>query len=291
MKAPGIMPDAHLFTHDAMNTTFSLRIRGVDEAVASGMARACCDRLDLLESHLSRFIEGSDVARINSLHAGETLYLSEPCHQCLLLAVNAGTSTGGLFDITLGTRIAHRKSGDGGPVPPLAGSLTIHPDVPAITCETPGREIDLGGIAKGFALDQLKQLLTEWGVHDALLAAGASSLLAFGPSAWPVDLTGDREAPRVWLTNQALSASGTGIQGNHIIHPAGPDAMPARPFRRVWVITTTAALAEIWSTALMLVPPEEIAVWIAGNTDIAGIYAEHDGHVRPIPSPPTLVTA
>ena len=65
--------------------------------------------------------------------------------------------------------------------------------MPAITCEEPGREIDLGGIGKGFALDQLKQLLTEWDADDALLAAGASSLLAFGPSAWPVDLTGERE--------------------------------------------------------------------------------------------------
>ena len=57
MNASGLMPDAHLFTHDAMNTTFSLRIRGVDEAEARGMARECCERLDLLESRLSRFIE------------------------------------------------------------------------------------------------------------------------------------------------------------------------------------------------------------------------------------------
>ena len=283
MKAAGLMPAAHLFTHDAMNTTFSLRIREVDEAFARSMARECCNQLDLLESHMSRFIEGSEVAQINAMRAGETLYLSDACHQCLLLALNARTNTGGLFDITLGSRIAHRKSGDSGPEPPLAGRLALHPDVPAITCETPGREIDLGGIAKGFALDQLQQLLTAWGAHDALLAAGASSWLALGPSAWPVDLTGDHESIRVYLTNQALGASGTGIQGNHILHPGGPDAMPARPLTRVWVIAPTAALAEIWSTALMLVSPEEIPDFIAGNPDIAAVYAEHDGHVLPIP--------
>jgi thiamine biosynthesis lipoprotein len=283
MKAPGPICDAHLFTHDAMNTTFSLRLRGVDEAVARGMARECCDQLDFLETRLSRFIEGSDVSRINHLRAGETLYLSEPCHQCLLLALEAYASTGGLFDITLGTLIEHRKADGGGPVPPLAGRLTIHPDVPAITCETPGRAIDLGGIGKGFALDQLKQLLTEWGPQDSLLAAGASSLLAFGPSAWPLDLTGERDPARVFLTNQALSASGTGIQGSHIVHPGGPDAMPASPCKRVWVIARTAVLAEIWSTALMLVAPREIADFIAGNRDIAQVYAERDGKAELIP--------
>jgi thiamine biosynthesis lipoprotein len=280
------MPDAHLFTHDAMNTTFSLRIRGMDEDVARSVARECCDLLDSLETRLSRFIDGSDVSRINRLHAGETLYLSEPTHQCLLLALDAYAHTGGLFDITLGTRIEHRKAGGTGPEPSPAGTLTIHPDVPAITCETPGREIDLGGLGKGFALDQLQQLLTEWGVQDALLAAAGSSLLAFGPTAWPVDLSGDADCARVFLTNQSLSASGTGIQGNHIVHPGGADAMPAQPCKRVWVIARTAALAEIWSTALMLVNQQDIPDFIAGNADISGVYAERDGIVLPIPSPP-----
>lgn len=277
------MPDAHLFTHDAMNTTFSLRIRGMDEDAARDVARACEDMLDALEIHLSRYIDGGDVSRINRLGAGETLYLSEPCHQCLLLALNAHVHTGGLFDITLGTSIEHRKSGDGGPVPAPAGKLAIHPDLPAITCETPGREIDLGGIGKGFALDQLNQLLTEWEVHDVLLAAGDSSLLAVGPGAWPVELTGDLEGVRVFLTNQALSASGTGIQGQHIVHPGGAEAMPVQPCKRVWVIARTAAMAEIWSTTLMLVEPAEIPDVLAGNADITAVYIERDGAVQPIP--------
>lgn len=279
MKAPAPIPDAHLFTHDAMNTTFSLRFRGVDQDHAQGMARECCDHLDYLESQLSRFVEGSDVSRINHMQAGETLYLSEACHQCLLLAMEAYSHTGGLFDITLGTRIEHQKSGAAGPPPPIAGRLTIHPDVPAITCEIPGRTLDLGGIGKGFALDQLRQLLTEWDAPDVLLAAGGSSLLAFGPTAWPVDLTGDLESARVFLANQALSASGTGIQGGHIVHPGGQEAMPALPSKRVWVTARTAALAEIWSTALMLVDPKEMADLLADNGDVADVYADREGAV------------
>lgn len=280
MNHPVPNSETRRFTHDAMNTTFSLRLRGVDEAVAQGMARECFDQLDYLEARLSRFIEGSDVSRINRMKTGETLYLSEPCHQCLLLALEAHTRTRGLFDITLGTHIEHRKSGDAGPIPPLVGRLTIHPDVPAITCEDPGREIDLGGIGKGFALDQLKLLLTEWGAQDVLLSAGASSLLAFGQHAWPVDLTGDTESLRISLSNQALSASGTGIQGSHIVHPAGRDAMPTTPCKRIWATATNAVMSEIWSTALMLVKPEEIPDFIAGNKEIQCVHVDLDGVVK-----------
>lgn len=274
------LPDAHRIIHEAMNTTFTFRFRGVEEKVAAGMARECIDRIDEIESRLSRFIDGSDVSRINQLKAGETLYLSETCHQCLLQAIEAHAITGGLFDITLGARIAHRKSGGDGQPPALTGQIVIHPDVPAVTCVEPGREIDLGGIGKGYALDQLQQILTEWGAEDFLLAAGASSLLAHGPTAWPIELAGAVESARVDLSNQSLSASGITIQGSHIVHPAGPDAMPASPCSRLWVTAPTATLAEVWSTALMLVPVEEIPEIIAGCGDITGVYADLGGRVE-----------
>ena len=280
MNPAGPLADWRHFTHEAMHTTFSLRLRGEDERSARDMAHECFEWIDLLEARLSRFIENSEVSRINHMQAGETLYLSEPCHQCLLLALDAHARTGGLFDITLGARIEHQKSGAAGPLPPTTGSLIIHPDVAAVTCIEPGRQLDLGGIGKGFALDQLQQILTDWGARDALLTAGASSMLAFGPSAWPVDLTAAEGSLRLELSNQSLSASGTGIQGSHIVHPAGNGLLPASRCDRVWVLAPTAALAEIWSTALMLMEPSEIPSLIAGDPEIKGVYAEVDGVLK-----------
>lgn len=273
-------PDARRFTHEAMNTTFHLRISGPDATAAQGMARECFDQLDFLESRLSRFIEGSDISRINRLQAGETLHISEPCHLCLLASLDAHARTSGLFDITLGRRIEHRKSATGGSPPPLVGQLVIHPDIAAVTCQVPGREIDLGGIGKGFALDHLRQILVDWGATGGLLSAGASSILAFGPDAWPVDLTGDRESLRISLSDAALSASGTGLQGGHIIHPVGDDAMPTTPASRVWVTAATATLAEIWSTALVLVEPDEISRFICGEESIGTVHVERGGKVE-----------
>lgn len=273
------MNEAVLFTHEAMNTVFSLHLRGVDPGTAREVSIECFALIDLLESRLSRFIESSDVSRINALAAGETLFISEECHRCLILAVQAHADTGGLFDITLGRRIEHRKSGAAGPEPELAGRLVIHPDRPAVTCDVPGREIDLGGIGKGFALDLAGGVLSEWGIEDALITAGASSMLALGGGAWSVDLTGDAGSTRIQLQGEALSASGTGIQGSHIVHPGGPDFMPRECCRRVWVTAPAAAVAEVWSTALMLVEVGEMAEWTSG-AEIGRVFAETEGSLR-----------
>lgn len=282
MNLPGPISDALLFTHEAMNTTFSLRLRGVNQSAAQDMAKACFDQIELLESKLSRYVDDSEVSQINRMTAGQTLYLSESTHQCLLLGLDAYARTGGLFDITLGRDIEHWKTGGEGPLPPPAGRLVIHPDIAAITCEEAGRQIDLGGIGKGFALDQLKQLLADWDAEDFLLGAGASSLLASGPSVWPVELAGDRESAGISLANCSLSVSGTGIQGSHIVHPGGPNSMPSFSCSRVWVIAATAALAEIWSTALMLVDAGEIADYAESDEGITSVHIDCAGRIQTI---------
>ncbi len=279
MTPPLSLPDSEVFTHEAMHTTFCLRLIGDDSQWVAAAARECLEMVDDLEGKLSRFIDGSDVFRINRLQAGETLYLSDACHQCLLLAMQAHTLTGGLFDITAGSRIAHRKAGGSGPLPDLTGRLLIYPDVAAITCECPGREIDLGGIAKGFALDQMVARLADWGVTGGLLAAGASSLLAVGPHAWPVRLGGELEARHIALTNESLSASGTEVQGSHIVHPVGEGCEANYLSQRVWALAKSAALAEVWSTALMLMSREDAAA-IAEQSTLLHAYAEFDGRVE-----------
>jgi thiamine biosynthesis lipoprotein len=282
MNQPHSINNARNFTHDAMNTTFNLHFRGLDESTARDMARECFEQIDWLEAHLSRFIDGSDVWRINRMQSGETLFLNEACHQCLLLALEAHALTGGLFDITLGAVIQHMKTKPEEMLPALAGMLAVHPDTPAISCLEAGREIDLGGIGKGFALDQLRKLINEWGVNDALLSAGASSILAIGPHPWPVNICGSTESLRIEIRNQALSASGITIQGEHIFHPHGSNAMPKDRCTRVWIGAPDATSAEVWSTALMLVDASSIASAIESNSSLQFIHVERGGHIEKI---------
>jgi thiamine biosynthesis lipoprotein len=276
------IPTSLLFEHEAMNTTYSLRICHPDPKLAAGMAHDCFGELDRLEGKLSRFIEDSDVTRINVLRQGETLHIAEETHACLLKALDYYARTRGLFDITLGRTIEHRKNEAEGPPPAICGNLVIHPDRPAVTCQAPGRELDLGGIGKGYALDLLKRNLAEWGAEAGLLSAGASTRLAFGDVAWPVDLTGDHETHRITLREGALSASGTGIQGSHIVHPDG-DHIPL-PWKHVWLTAATATAADVWSTTLMLMATEEVLKIPEIAAEIDSVFYEDEKGITEIPT-------
>lgn len=277
MTAPIPLPDARCVSHEAMNTTFTIRLLG-DPPQFDGIIRECCCMIDEIEGRLSRFIDGSEIWRINRLQAGETLYLSEDTHRCLLLAMRACADTGGLFDITLGRRIARRKAGEAEAPEETEGRLVLHPEQPAITCEIPGRELDLGGIGKGFALDRLREMLADWDISGGLLGAGASTLLAFGPEAWPVELAGGSDPVILQLRDQALGASGTEMQGRHIVHP-GRDGDTTYLSDRVWALGSDAATADAWSTALMLMTRDQAAICLTDPTPLHAAYAELDGKV------------
>lgn len=252
------MSNIHQFDHHAMKTTFNFRIVCDDAKLAHNVAHTAITLLDEIENTLSRYIEGSDVFRINHMETGQTMFISEMCYDCLRLAAEANEQTGGLFDITLGTLIEHQKNEAPGSAPNLAGKLSIDPGRPALTCIEAGREIDLGGIGKGYALDQIKVLLEDWGIESALLSAGASTQLAFGPKTWPIELSGDHDQQTtIKLSNQALSASGIAIQGSHIVSPL-EQTEPNYTFKRAWILQPSAAIADAWSTALMLIDNEQL---------------------------------
>jgi FAD:protein FMN transferase len=250
------MSATHTFNHEAMKTTFTLRIRNDDPKLAKDVAHASIELIDEIENTLSRYIEGSDIYRVNHMQAEQSLLLSDTCYDCLRIALDAHQQTGGLFDITLGHQIEHQKKKLDGPAPELCGQLMVDPDRPAIHCRAPGREIDLGGIGKGYALDRIKALMQEWGITEALLSAGGSTQLAFGPKAWSIELTGNHSTQTIELQNKALSASGIGIQGSHIVSPRSEKA--GYIHSRIWLIDETAAYADAWSTTAMLLDAEEL---------------------------------
>lgn len=253
-----------------MKTTFALRLQHEDKKTAQNAAQNAIELIDEIEDKLSRYRAGSDVWQINHMEAGQTLFLSELCYECLGLSLQAHQETMGLFDVTLGRQIEHQKQSEEGPAPNIAGQLAMVPDRPAIHCNEPGREIDLGGIGKGFALDQVKQLLQEWEIESGIISAGASTHLAFGKSKWKLGLSAKSETRDIQLQEQALSASGSGIQNEHIISPTGELNPYLHP--RVWVLHDSAAWADVWSTAAMLMQPEELTQ-IKGQT--AGLFVEN----------------
>lgn len=244
------------FHHPAMNTTFGVLLPAHSHPPAS-LAREIFDLLDDVEDRLSLYREGSDVWRLNRLRAGESLVISEPCHRCLLLAMEVHAQTAGYFDVTVGRQIAALKH-HGKAVPHKAptGLLSIDPDRPVVHCIEEGRWIDLGGIGKGFALDLMAERLREFDLPVAFLSAGASTHLAFGETAMSCSV-GPQENPITrTLRNGAISASGDAIQGPHIVSPSGNMTPTAR---RAWVHASTATAADAWSTAATIIPTDNFA--------------------------------
>ncbi len=261
-------------TCEAMYTTFTLRLDCPDMSRAEEAASACINQMEGLESDLSRFRHDSDVSRINNLGAGEQLLVSENTYACLRQAFALQAITGGLFDVTLGA--CTRPDGHRPDIAaaPGAGQLELAPDRPLVTCIAPGRQIDLGGIGKGFALDQLAKTLESYRIDSALLCAGASTMLARGRHSWPIALTGNGTTKTIELQGRALSASGIGIQGAHVVHPDHPDKQPHYRFERVWLITEGAATADACSTACLLMNDDEIATFSDFHHDDMTLYVE-----------------
>ena len=251
------MIDAHTYTHEAMKTTFTLRLIHAQADHAHDAANQAFALIDEIENALSRYISGSDVSQINSMQSGQSLFISETCYECMRIALKIYIDTDGLFDITLGRQIEHEKNKLKGIAPALEGQLMVDPDRPAIHCVEAGREIDLGGIGKGYALDRIAPLLRGLGIKGGLVSAGTSTLLACGESAWKVELTGSRDMPIVELKNQALSVSGDEIQGSHNVSPRRTK-FTHYAHARVRVIHEEAACADAWSTACLLMTENEL---------------------------------
>lgn len=128
--------------------------------------------------------------------------------------------------------------------------------------------IDLGGLAKGSALEEARRRLTARGIRDALVDLGGSSQLALGRNGnrpWTIGLLHPRDnrivARLALAPGEAASTSGDYERGyvqdgrrfHHILDPA--TGLPTAGTATALVIATDAELADAASTALMVAGP------------------------------------
>ncbi len=264
------------FEHAAMNTTFALFIPDGQEG-ASGAAHAAWRLVDKLEQTFNRFIDVSETATIAALKPGNVVPVTPEMMDCLMVAVNVYAATNGAFDITVGSLMnAFRKAGcrwagvtEIERKTALAATgmnrLVLDPEHERISV-TPDRnggdsplELDFGGIAKGYALDAVKVLLTEeWELKNFLIHGGTSTVLAVGREApdkagWPVGVAGDwagrLKLGAVEMTEMAVSGSGFDLKGEHIANTQTGQVARVNP--AAWSCATSAAVSDALSTAFM----------------------------------------
>ncbi|MBN2270790.1 MAG: FAD:protein FMN transferase [Sedimentisphaerales bacterium] len=263
------------FCHEAMATAFEVIVVHEDERYAQQAAAAAFDEVDRLEAELSRFIENSDISRINSARLDERLVVGLATFECLEISRRVYEDTKGAFDITIGSLLKCWRNDKGEPRTPgeqelnlarkHAGTdlLLLNGDEHTVEVVSEGVQVDLGGMGKGYAVDQMANLLREWGIDIALIHGGYSSVLAIdGPAdmkGWPVTMSdpgkGKRTLAKLHFQRRALSGSGV-QKGRHIMDPR--TGRPAKGRRAAWSSTLDAATGDALSTAFMIMEPDEI---------------------------------
>ena len=155
---------------------------------AEGPEAASDARAYLLDLHgaWSCFKEDSLISRINQAAGRQPVAVDEDTFEVLRQAKRYGRFTEGAFDVTVGPladlwrRAMEERQlpGDEAVWQALAlvdfANITLDEEAHTVLLEKAGQRIDLGGIAKGYAVDELRKRLRRHGVHRALLDLGGT---------------------------------------------------------------------------------------------------------------------
>ena len=262
--------DIRRFRHHAMATVFEIMMIHDDAPYAEQCAHQAFRHVDKIELDLSKYIENSDVSRINRAGTGKPVRVGLNTFESLEHCARLSNDTKGAWDITIGPLVAywsrHESPGEElARIHKTTGMHLVHLEEAqhTVTLRSDEMSIDLGGYGKGYAVDRMAEVLADWDIDRALISAGQSSILALaappGKTGWVVTMRDpsnlDHIIERVFLERQALSSSGL-RKRRHIIDPR--TALPATDTRAAWTLTKDAGSGDALSTAFMILSPEEI---------------------------------
>jgi thiamine biosynthesis lipoprotein len=151
--------------------------------------------------------------------------------------------------------------------------------------------IDLGGIAKGHAVDRGIAILRERGIRHASVTAGGDSYLLGDRRGrpWVVGIRHPddqkRVIARIPLADAAISTSGDyeryfeedGVRYHHIINPR--TGRSATGVRSVTIIAPTSTLAEGLTKGVFILGPERGIALAESQPDVDAIVVRDDGKV------------
>ena len=230
--------------------------------------------------------------------------LSGDLARVLAASLEANRATGGAFDPTIGPVKWLWRFEDDAELPPEAdiaraletvgaGRATLSGD--SLRFAVHGVKLDLGGAAKGYAVDRMIDVLQSGGAEAALVNAGGdirSFGLKPGGKRWVIGLRHPRLSRTLVLDPLDLAAVATsgdyerylmvdGVRYHHILDPR--TGYPAHGCVSVTVWAPTAMRADILATAVFVMGPERGLQYAerAGSVE-ALIFYEHDGELEAV---------
>jgi len=227
----------------AMGTRFEAVLVGDDAGFLRAAGEEALGLVSDEHTRLSRFERDSVVSHVNRNAPAGWVGVDGEFAELLALCDEVVRASGGAFDPTV-------TAGEG------RGWDAVELSEGRVRFAREGVALDLGAVAKGWALDLARGTLLEAGVECALLHGGTSSVLAVGAppgeEGWQIELGGAGSA-RCLLRDAALGVSspdgGAGGEG-HVLDPDSGQA--ACSVSIAAVVSESAAWADAWSTALVV---------------------------------------
>ena len=167
------------------DTVVQIEVWGADQDIMDHCREMC----ENYEQMLSATIDTSEISEINNA-GGEPVTVSDETAELIEKGIEYGEISGGLFDITIAPASGLWNFTDNEdktlPDPDELAEAVTHIDYHCVNVDgntvvltDPEAQIDLGGIAKGYIADQLKEYLESEGIEHALIDLGGN-MLALG---------------------------------------------------------------------------------------------------------------
>jgi len=269
-RAPVIRLDG-----ETMGTVWRIALAAPATLDETALRTAIAARLASLVSEMSHWDAQSHLCRFNRAPAGSWFSLPSDFAAVITAALDVAELSGGAFDPALGALVDLWGFGPPGPrarpsddavaaARARSGRSRLAFDQAARRLRQPGGlQLDLSGIAKGYAVDAVAALLRKHGANHALVEVGGELAgMGMRPDGdpWWVDLENPPALGlplfRVALHECAVATSGNYVRGDHNIDPAtGRPA--ANGVVSVSVIADTAMLADAWASALAVLGPDQ----------------------------------
>ncbi len=260
-------------------------------------AMAVDDLFSEWDARFSRFVWDSELMRLNR-SAGTAGHVSPPMLDAVRVALAAASATDGLYDPLLGRRMVALgydvtfarlpEQRDADPLPPWRQGQwrEVALDAEAMTVRLPaGTGLDLGGLAKGMAVDAALDLLVTEGLPYAAVNAGGDLAVHGLPpetNSWSVEIDGRAGRP-VSVDSGALATSSImrrrwrvdDLELHHLIDPR--TGFPANTgLRQVSVAAATCREAEVAAKAVLLLGATAGADFVDCH-NLAGLAVTDEG--------------
>jgi thiamine biosynthesis lipoprotein len=246
---------------------------GFDPTPVQAALQTAVDAVDL---QMSTWRPDSDLMRLNAAPVGAWQDIPADLARILTVGLAIGRASGGAFDVGQGDAVRAWGFGPATADPQAIRDAMQAPHRPAhevlVLDGNRVRKIapislDLNGIAKGYGVDRLAEVLSSYGILDALVGIdGEMRAMGLRPdgSAWTIAVEAPdhhRRAPHSILTLQDAAVATSGdyrhwvtVQGRDLSHTMDParGAPLLAPPASVTVIAPTCAEADAWATALMV---------------------------------------